>query len=184
VSSDRELVARALRRDPAALDELVLRLACVGRFLAARNARVGTPLRNAELTEVAQDVVVQVWERLSEYRGDAAIETWVYRFCEFGLMNALRRRRRHQTPADPEELVQPDRSAGLESSELERVYRALGRLGADEAVVVRRRHFDGASFEDLANELGEPMSTVKSRYYRALDKLRSWLETAWKEYAG
>jgi DNA-directed RNA polymerase specialized sigma24 family protein len=48
---------------------------------------------------------------------------------------------------------------------------------------VRRRHIDDASLEDVALELGEPPSTVKSRYYRALAKLRHWLAPAWQENA-
>jgi RNA polymerase sigma-70 factor (ECF subfamily) len=183
VSPDRDLVVRALRRDVDAVDELVRRLGCVGRFLAVRNSRLGAPLRANELTDVAHDVVVKVWESLPEFRGAAALETWVFRFCEFGLLSALRRRRRAGQPI-LDDVAQPARDMGLEHGELDRVYRALGRLAETEAEVVRRRHFDEESFDAIAGRLGQPVTTVKSRYYRALEKLRIWLEPAREETSG
>lgn len=174
MNRDHDLVRRALRREPQALDELVSRLGCVARMLAARNARAGSPLHRNEMAEVAQDVLVKVWEHLPAFRGDAALETWVFRFCEFGLMNAARQRRRLAAPI-PDEVPVEGEPPGLETSEVERVYTALERLSAEEACVIRQRHFENLRFEAIAATAGEPLTTIKSRYYRALEKLRFWL---------
>ncbi|MEZ5962527.1 MAG: sigma-70 family RNA polymerase sigma factor [Planctomycetota bacterium] len=171
-SDDLDLVRRALRRDDRALHELGRRLQCVPRILAARNARVGRPLGDEDVLEAAHEVIARVWAQLGEFRGQAALESWVYRFCEFELINAVRRKRRAPRPVDEAELVGPDIAPAVD---VERVYSSIDRLTRDEAVVVRSKHFDDLTFEEIADRDQVPLATVKSRYYRGLEKLRYWL---------
>lgn len=176
MNGDHELVQRALRRDETGLAEFIRRLECVPRIVAARNHRLGSPLAPSELGEVVQDVVVKVWENLPSFRGDASLETWVFRFCEFTLLNAVRRRRRAPVPTQDLEIATEVDSTRVERSDLERVYVALDRLPAPEAEIVRLKHFEERTFESIAATRGEPLTTIKSRYYRALEKMRYWLD--------
>ena len=57
----------------------------------------------------------------------------------------------------------------------ERVYQGLDRLLPEESAVVRLKHFGELTFEEIAERECAPLATVKSRYYRALEKLRFWL---------
>src|SRR5690606_25538866 len=149
-----DLVQRVLRREPEALHDIVQRLRCVPRMLAVRNARLGTPLGTSDLADLSQEVIAKGWEQLHTFRGEAALETWLHRFCELTLMNALRRRRR-RTPTLPvaDTLPEPTGAGGLDGSELEHVYRALARLAPDEADVVRAKHFHDETFEAIAQRL-------------------------------
>lgn len=183
MNGDLDLVQRVLRRQPEALQDIVQRLRCVPRMLAVRNARLAAPLGTNDLADLSQEVIAKVWEQLHTFRGEAALETWLHRFCELTLMNALRRRRRTTTLPVADTLPEPDGAGGLDGSELEHVYRALARLGAEEADVVRAKHFHDETFEAIALRLEQSTSTVKSRYYRALDKLRVWLRTPFGEVA-
>ena len=56
--------------------------------------------------------------------------------------------------------------------DLEPVYAGLESLEEDEAAVVRLKHFEDLTFERLAEVLGIPTNTAKTRYYRGMRKLR------------
>ncbi len=172
-ADDLQLARRALDRDPSAIAILGERLMCVPRMLAARNNRAGRPLGDDEVGDAAHDVIVRVWSQLGEFRGQSALESWVYRFCEFELINAARRKRRRMPSLDAESVAEPDRPRP--SVDTERIRDCLGRLLPEEEVVVQARHFTGMTFEEVAQRHDTPLATVKSRYYRALEKLRFWL---------
>ncbi len=181
MTDDFALVQRVLRRDPSALELLIERLGCVPRMLAARNAAHGALLRDVDLVDLGHDVLTKIWEQLPHYRGEAVLETWAHRFCEYALMNAIRRRRRAPPPL-PEDAVAPMADRGhLEPTELDQVHRALARLPDDDAEIVRRRHFHDESFDAIAARTGAPTPTIKSRYYRSLQKLRFWLQPRFGE---
>ncbi len=56
-----------------------------------------------------------------------------------------------------------------------RVRRAIDELPEDEAVIVRMQHLDGMTHTDIAEKLGIPLGTVKSRSHRAHQKLATLL---------
>lgn len=171
-SEDLDLVRRALRQDDAALQALGRRLQCVTRILAARNARAGRPLDPDDVLDAAHEVIVRVWAQLGEFRGQAALESWVYRFCEFELINAVRRKRRLPRAVEEATLIDVEAPASIDT---ERVYMSIDRLAPEEGAVVRLKHFGELTFEEIAEREGTPLATIKSRYYRGLEKLRFWL---------
>jgi RNA polymerase sigma-70 factor (ECF subfamily) len=153
---------------------------CVPRFLAARNAALGRPLGDEELADLAQDVLVLLWTKLPSYAGKGSLETWSYRFCVLEIMNFLRRLRRRplaldppsQTVAGTDPEVEHDPAARLAREETEALLRHLSER---EAEVVRLRHFEGLEAREVAEHLGLSLSSVKTHYYRALEKLRPLL---------
>ena len=118
------------------------------------------------------EVIARVWAQLGQYRGHAALESWVFRFCEFELINAVRRKRRRPGIALDDVAAEEPRRSGVDN---ERVYQCLDRLLPEEAAAVRLKHFAELTFEEIAARERAPLATVKSRYYRALEKLRFWL---------
>jgi RNA polymerase sigma-70 factor (ECF subfamily) len=175
---DLELVRRALAGEARALEELTDRLACVPAMLRDRHRRYGSPLKTEELAEVEQDTLVAMWGKLAQFEGRASIETWVYRFTVHELLKAIVRKRRgrfvegdaalqaHAAPQDDE--ASEDMAAALDE--------CLRRLGSPSSEVVKLRHFECLSFEDIASRTCEPTSTVKARYYRAMERLRELLD--------
>ncbi|MEM7201684.1 MAG: RNA polymerase sigma factor [Planctomycetota bacterium] len=155
------------------------RLSCVPRMLAARNAKLGRPLDAEELNDVVQDTFLTVLRRLPSYRPDAPLESWIYGICCLQLRSALRRRARTNqgiealADDDPEA---PGRSTlGLLEDAVE-VHAMLEMLGGIEADVIRMKHLDGVTFDELGARLELSPNTVKTYYYRGLAALRRIVE--------
>ncbi len=178
--ADVDLVRQALRREPAALDRLTQRMLCVPRFVSLRHHQLGGGLSRESLEDATQDALTLIWRKLGEYRGEASLETWAFRCCDLDLRNALRRARtRRQVAAvDPAELALRGDLVVEPQHDEERLHAALATLPLDEAEVVRLKHFEALTFEEIAVRLSVSPNTAKSRYYRALERLRQTLHRA------
>lgn len=179
---DLALVRRALAGDRAAKEQLALRLACVGRMVAARNRSFGGALDEHTLRDVVGDVVMRVLQKLGDYSGYAAFESWVYVFCEGELRNAVRRRRRLAarevaTADGAEDAV----TAAVPPAVDEDVHQCLEKLPEEDRRVMRWKHFEDATLEEIAARLVKNLNTVKSRYTRALRQLKLCLQRRGKE---
>lgn len=177
--SDLELV-RALRRgQPEAIAGFALRMRCVPLSLSAQNARMGRPLNDHDIEDVSQEVLVLIWGKLSTFAGLSTLETWVYRFTSFELMNAIRRKRTRQRVGElggePAVTVAPD--ARGRRLEYEHLHMALAKLEPSDADVIRLKHFQELTFEEIGARLSMPTNTAKTKYYRGLDKLREALRS-------
>jgi len=174
-SSDLELVRSVLAEDRKAIDVFVERMRCIPRILQAKNGRFGHSLDAQDLDDLSQEVFSKVWSKLGTYRGDAALETWAYPFCVYALMNALRKaKRRPHELAEPSETPAP-RDPSLSLEEERDLYRALDELDEGESRVVALKHFRDATFDAIGDRLEISPNTAKTRYYRALSRLRSLL---------
>ncbi|HVS17405.1 MAG TPA: RNA polymerase sigma factor [Planctomycetota bacterium] len=174
--SDIELVRGAEAGSPSAVRELLRRLCCVPVILRSRNARMGSPLDESLLQDVAQDVLIAVWNRLDRFGGDSTLEAWVYRFCVHKHLATVRNRGRRVR-------IEAVHSPALESSEApadevegdgEMVHLALEDLETELESVVRLKHFDELTFDQIGRRLDVSPNTAKSRYYRALGRMREY----------
>jgi RNA polymerase sigma-70 factor, ECF subfamily len=177
---DLELVSRILRQDPAALEEMGRRLACLLAMLRFQSRRLGASLSEHELEEIAQDTVVALWSKLATFKGLSTLETWAFRFATLEILKVIQRRARRPAPArtidednDPAIVLDPDNEPSIGSADL---LAGLESLEPTTARLIRRRHHDEASFDDIAASEGLPLNTVKARYYRGLARLREHLE--------
>lgn len=174
-AEDLELVRATLHGDPIASARFGERLMCVHRILGAINRDRGHALDDHELLDVVQDSLAVLWSKRDSFRGAAAIETWAYRVASLEWLGAVQRRRRHDRL--PEELSEA-REWSPTSTEFERageeaeVLGQLEKLGPPDAVVIRYRHFDELSFEEIGRKFEASPSTVKYWYYRGMAKLR------------
>ena len=111
------------------------------------------------------------WESLE--REDFA-ETWIYRIMLNEIFSMLRRRTRNEeSMADPDCLEEIPAETPVDSLSLRE---ALDRLPPKEKALVELRYFEDLKLEEIAGALDENLSTVKSRLYRTLRKLRITLE--------
>jgi RNA polymerase sigma-70 factor (ECF subfamily) len=185
--SDEALVALVARGDESALGELYDR---VGRIAYGLALRV---LRDERLAEDAvQDGFLSVWRTAAAFRADRAkASTWILTLVHRRAVDTVRREQRRRgepldegthsamATTDPT----PDEAAWLRF-ERERVQAALGRLPDAQREAIELAYYGGFSQTELAERLGVPLGTVKSRMFAGLTRLRELLdetaESAWK----
>jgi len=162
--SDGQLIDRFLTGDTAAFTALVHRHERRVYNLAYR--MLG---REEDARDATQDAFLSALRKLSSFRGQAAFTTWMHRVTVNACYDILRRRQREPLPGEPRDEaattpVGPDPGSAV-SIAID-VQRAL--LGVPEefrAVLVLHDAMDMA-YEDVAEALGIPVGTVKSRLHR------------------
>jgi len=176
--SDLALVRAVLVGDRRAGRELAQRMRCVPRILAVLNQRRGRPLRHHDLEDLSQDALAIIWEKLSSFHGLVILERWMFRFCLFSMQNRLRRfARLHRVEGqrlgqNREEPPAPDAAA----EHYEALEGHLARLPVEEAEVVRLKHYEQCTFEEIGERMKTSPNTAKTRYYRALRRIESALD--------
>lgn len=142
--------------------------------------------RDPDLAEdVSQDALLKAWQALPSYRGDAPLKNWLLRITHNTAISTLRRRRDvHVDPAElPEDAQSAHRRADhsverrVESrASFEAFEQALDRLDDLSRSIVVLREVEGMSYDEIANVLEVPLSTVKTRLLRARRLLSTALE--------
>ena len=172
--TDQQLVQRAQRGDLRAFDLLVLKYQ--GRIAALVSRYVSDA---GEVEDVTQEAFIKAYRALGKFRGDSAFYTWLYRIAANAAKNHLvakgRRPGAHATIEDAEgfdeggmlsESASPEALAmGGELAEV--IESALNALPAALKAALMLREFDGLSYDDIADVLGCPVGTVRSRIFRA-----------------
>lgn len=170
---DARLVASFQRGDEEAFDLLVERHR---RRIYSLVCRLASP---AEADDLAQEVFIAAYRTLPGFRGDARFSTWLYRIAVHVCSHHLRRRKVELSDldeqfADEEREHDPERTAM--TSELQRQVRdAISALPYKLRLVVILRDLHGLSYEEIAQVVGCPIGTVRSRLHYATDRLESAL---------
>lgn len=170
---DLELARAARAGIPQAIEALAQRLEVLPACVRGQNARLGRRLTREEEEDIVQNVAVSMWRKLESFDGRASLEAWAYGFVCVEVLRAYERRGRRRTTADGgeqlEELAAPARES---SADVERVRSALDTISDDSSQIVRLKHFEELTFEEIAARRAESVNTVKTRYYRALERLK------------
>lgn len=176
--TDQQLVQRAQRGDLRAFDLLVLKYQ--GRIAALVSRYVSDA---GEVEDVTQEAFIKAYRALGKFRGDSAFYTWLYRIAANAAKNHLvakgRRPGADATIEDAEgfdeggmlsESASPEALAmGGELAEV--VESALNALPEELKAALMLREFDGLSYDDIADVLGCPVGTVRSRIFRAREAI-------------
>jgi RNA polymerase sigma-70 factor (ECF subfamily) len=181
--SDEALVALVARRDEAALAALYDRFGRVAYGLALR------VLRDATLAEDAvQEAFMTVWRNADRYmpeRGKAS--SWILTFAHRRAVDLVRReqRRRAEPLDDAGGRREPQAPSTDEEAWLrlrrERVQQALRALPDQQREAIELAYFGGFTQSELAERLGQPLGTIKSRMFAGLARLRELLDETEKE---
>jgi RNA polymerase sigma-70 factor (ECF subfamily) len=149
--------------------------------------------------EIVQEAFVRVVQNAAEFKHSARFTSWVYTIARNLCVDALRRRalRKHPSLDQPKSADEaagptlgdhtPDASASVEraavASEIrERVLSAIDELPDDQREVFLLREMSNLPFKEIAEIVGAPENTVKSRMRYALERLQAAL-VEFEEYA-
>lgn len=193
---DRRLIAECLDGRRESFGVLVTRYQT--RLYNAAIRLVDTP---EDAADVVQEAFLNAFQSLRSFKGDAEFFTWLYRIA-FNSAISLKRKKKAavsldaaqngeyrgeprgtsggrsgrgvREPVDGSEYVKP--GAALERTEEEGLlHAALIRLSAEHRDVLVMKDMDGLKYEEIADVIGVPIGTIRSRLHRARLELRELL---------
>jgi len=182
-SGDRELVKRVQDGDKRAFDVLVRKYQF--KIVKLISRYVQDP---SEALDVAQEAFLKAYRALPGFRGDSAFYTWLYRIAINTAKNhlvALGRR----PPISDIDSQDAEQFAGesylkeyatpegllLRDEIEETVFKAIDDLPEDLRTAITLRELEGLSYEEIAQAMGCPIGTVRSRIFRAREAIDSKL---------
>ncbi len=176
---DLEFARRVVAREPAALQLLEQRLACLPAMVRFQNQRLGGALDALEIEDVVRETTLALWSKLPTFEGRSTLETWAFRFAMLEVLKALQARARR-----PDFLEEPEQRADHRVEDVPEalpfdtveLQAGLQSLSSEAAEVIRLRHWEELPFERIVERTGVPLNTVKARYYRGLARLKEILE--------
>ena len=176
--SDNELAAKVAQGDEHAFLTLYDRYASRVHALTLRI--LGDPMLAEEAT---QDTFLKLWSRARLYRPErGSLLLWLLTIARRTALDRLRLESRRPVLSDsddPEKIWQiiPDVNTLPEESRWRSLYFAVQSLQADQRKVIELAYYQGLSQSEIAEVLGWPLGTVKTRLRAAMDHLRH----EWKE---
>jgi RNA polymerase sigma-70 factor, ECF subfamily len=169
---DIELIERSRSGDHLAFREIVERYEGV---VAA--TIIGMLGRGAEADDAGQETFIRLYRALGDFRGEAALGTYITRIAMNQALKALKKRStwraRFFSRDEDDMMVEPVvEQPALEEGERERlVHLVLQELKAEYRAVIVLRILEGCSTREVAEILGIPEGTVMSRLKRGLERM-------------
>lgn len=183
--SDARLVQRALAGEMRAFEALVV------KYQRRIERLIGRMVRDTDLVpDIAQETFIRAYKALPQFRGDAQFYTWLYRIAVNTAKKALMDLKRD--PLVTESALQKDdeddetsgRRHELSSDETPEsvfaakeianaVNAAMEALPEDLRQALTLREIDGMSYDEIAQLMGCPIGTVRSRIFRAREAISS-----------
>ncbi len=141
-----------------------------------------------DAAEVCQEVFLKAYTHIHDFRGDAQFATWLYRIAINCCRNRLRRRRRQRrviadvvwseawTPGAIDPPTVDAETRIHQAMLMERVQQALLQLPEEQRMVIELRILQDCSVDEVAQIMGIPPGTVKSRLFYGIRRLRDLLK--------
>lgn len=168
---DSSLIQRVADGDTEAFGGLVQRYERVMHGVAYRMLR-----DRAEAQDATQVAFIRAYEKLATFDRQQRFFSWIYRI----VVNECLNQRRRPVPV-PLRLVPPVHGDPADRLDRERrrlaLHAAIDTLPPDSRDVIVLRHFGECSYDEIAEALGIPVATVKSRLYTARQRLADMLVT-------
>lgn len=183
-STDEELVARSMGGDLDSFNQLVLRWERPIYALAYRV--IG---REDDARDVCQETFLRAFRALGGFKGQAKFSSWLYRITLNLCRDWIRRQRRQPVAQAPEGVDLLDLATETTPTESiedlvarrelsQAVQRAMASLPDEQRTAIILKEYHGLTFQEIADLLDCPLSTVKTRLYQGLTVLRRQLAGA------
>lgn len=128
--------------------------------------------------DLVQETMLALWRKASYFDPErAGAGTWIFTIARNLRIDHLRRQKNPaDLPVEPEELPPSHEDVLLGEERDQQVRRALEVLSDDQRTIIRLSYYSEKSQTEIAEELGIPLGTVKSRVRLAMNRLRGLLE--------
>ena len=173
---DEQLVGETLVGDHHAFAELARRHKSRVFGVAARFAS-----NKAELEDICQEVFIQAFFKLRQFRRDSPFEHWILRITTYKCYDHLRKRRRDGTGISVDAMLESGCEPAMPElpaphPDLERLYAAMAQLSPKERLVITLLELEEHSLQEIADLTGWSVANVKVRAFRARTSLRKLME--------
>jgi RNA polymerase sigma-70 factor, ECF subfamily len=180
--TDEELVDAFREGDLTAFDALVRRWE--RKIQGAIYRILGS---SEEARDVAQDAFLKAFRGLNSFKSEARFSSWLYQIALNLCRDRLRQRRGKTVVSlddvEPRMAARLDWSSAptalqlLEAQDISRIVAtAMAALPEEQREVIVLKEYQGLTFPEIADVLGIPISTVKTRLYRGLGQMKTRLE--------
>lgn len=147
----------------------------------------------SDAEDLTQEAFFRAYRSFSEFEGDRPFENWIFRIVTRLFLDMLRTRRRrvksvsYDTPLSnsvgdenlyfemPDHGSNPEQQV-LEGSFSEELQRALNALTAEQRLLITLADVEGVAYKEIAEILGKPVGTIRSRLHRTHKAIRARLE--------
>lgn len=180
--SDEQLIALAVNKDKAALETLIK------RYLQPVYGFSYKYVKNqADAEDITQEVFVKVWRNLKKFDSQRPFRPWLYKIARNTCLDMLKKK----SPVLFSELNEAEGDSSFEENLIARaespaeaaeaaltaarLKSAVAKLKPEYAEVVTLYHQRELNFREISQTLSQPLNTVKSRYRRALLRLKKIL---------
>ncbi len=170
---DANLIQLYLKGDEKSLEILVKRyLKPVYGFVFRY---VGRP---QEAEDITQETFIKVWKNLKKFDRKKSFKTWIFTIAKNASIDFLRKKKAIPFSAFTETLIDPAPLPDILANRVnlkQEVALAIEKLPFNYRAVLLLRYDDRMNFQEIADTLGEPINTVKSRHWRAMNSLKKLL---------
>ena len=181
-SEDRVLVERCLKGEERAFEELLNKYKNSVYSICYRMVRNQT-----DAEDLAQDVFIRTFSVLDRYDPSYPFSSWLFRITSNLCIDFLRKAKGGMVSLDqpiegsegtiqrqlPADVVKPDRE--MENKEMmAALEEAISTLPEHYRIIVILRHQEQMSYEEIADDLGIPLGTVKARIHRARNLIKDY----------
>jgi RNA polymerase sigma factor (sigma-70 family) len=189
LTNETELIEQLKKGDEAAFKAIVEQWKDM-----VYNTILGIVQNETEAEDLAQDVFIKVFEKISSFKGDSKLSTWLYRIATTTALDHLRSKKRKKRfgflqaltggSEDKEQL--PDfHHPGVSLDNKERaamLFKAIDTLPENQKTAYTLHKLEGLSYRDVSEVLNTSVSAVESLMSRANQNLRKHLEEYYNKH--
>jgi RNA polymerase sigma-70 factor (ECF subfamily) len=127
--------------------------------------------------EVLNDTMLVVWNKAASFNGQSKVSTWIF---SIAYRKALKSIKRFDDPVESDDQYFESTQPGPESQLMQKQRYALlvqqiGRMSAEQRAVIELTYYHGCAYREIAQIMGCPVDTVKTRMFHARRRLRQFL---------
>ncbi len=175
---DNEMIAQVQAGDRNAFDQLVSEYQT-----RVVNIAYGMLSDREDAYDAAQEVFIKIYKNIGGFRMDSALSTWIYTITRNVCTDFLRKRKEavsldaedeNRPKTEPEDQKHTP-EARIEQTETQRMVReAIAQMDENYRLVITLYDLEGLSYDEIAQIIGCPVGTVKSRLSRARENLKQY----------
>lgn len=124
--------------------------------------------------DIAQQVFISAYDKLSTFRAEASFSTWLHSIAYRSFLNEMRRSHHHTEVALTDDVLAPSTRDWVEQELL--IEKLMAQLSVTERICMTLAYSAGMSHQEIVDVTQLPLGTVKSHINRGKHKLTEWVQ--------